>query len=230
MPTDVPTHSTGNDERPEPGDEELIARSQAGERVAFNALVRRYEGAVYALALRMLGDPDTAADVTQESLIAAFRAIGTFAGGAFRPWLLRIASNRCIDVFRRRARHPAVSLDALLEAEGDAGLPLTSTMPSLASADEWNPEQAALRAETISAIGRALLRLPEDQRLAILLCDVEGLPYDEIAQVMEVPLGTVKSRIARGRAALRAILTAVELFAPVERPATGDPKRPPGQT
>lgn len=225
MPTDVPAHTTGNDERPEPGDEELIARSQAGERAAFNVLVRRYQGAVYALALRMLGEPETAADVTQEALIAAFRAIGSFTGGAFRPWLLRIVSNRCIDVFRRRARQPAVSLDALLEAEGDAGLP---SAPSLASADDWNPERAALRAETVTAIGAALLRLPEDQRLAILLCDVEGLPYDEIAQVMEVPLGTVKSRIARGRAALRAILTAAELFAPAERPATGDPGKPPG--
>jgi len=198
----------------------LVTRSQRGDLGAFNALVERYQAIAYALALRMLGDPDAAADVTQDAFFSAYRAIGSFRGSSFRAWLLRIVSNGCFDVFRARGRHPAASLDALLEGDapdvpGDAGVSAALIDP------RWDPERAALRAEEVRAIETALLRLPPDQRLALILSDVQGLPYDEIARVMQTPLGTVKSRIARARAQLRALLVRQgELFSRAERPTT----------
>src|SRR6476661_1910912 len=87
------------------GERELITRGQGGDRAAFNALIERYQGAAYALALRMLGEPEAAADVTQEAFLSAFRHLGAFRGASFRAWLLRIVSNGCLDVFRARGRH-----------------------------------------------------------------------------------------------------------------------------
>lgn len=194
----------------------LIARGQQGDRTAFNALVEKYQGAAYALALRMLGDPDTASDVTQEAFFSAYRALGSFHGASFRAWLLRIVANGCYDVFRARGRQPVTSLEALLEhddaSSSDAHLPGAMVDPS------WNPEEAALRSETIRAIEAALLQLPPDQRLAVVLCDIQGMAYEEVARIMETPLGTVKSRIARARTQLRTLLTRQgELSPPPQR-------------
>ncbi len=208
----------------------LIARSQRGDRRAFNHLVERYQSAAYALALRMLGDPDLAADVTQDAFFAAYRAIASFHGASFRAWLLRIVSNGCFDQFRAQKRRPGVSLDALLEGAPDGsggasggGMGDVSGVAgeSLAQAltdPTYDPERVALRAEQIAAIQAALLRLGAEQRLAVILSDVQGLTYDEIARVMDVPIGTVKSRLARARAQLRALLTRdSELFPPARR-------------
>ncbi len=194
----------------------LIARGQEGDRAAFNALVEKYQSAAYALALRMLGDPDTAADVTQEAFFSAYRALATFHGSSFRAWLLRIVSNGCYDVFRARGRQPVTSLEALLEhddtSSSDSRLPTTMVDPS------WSPEETALRGETISTIEAALLVLPPEQRLAVVLCDIQGMAYEEVARIMETPLGTVKSRIARARAQLRTLLTrGGELSPPAQR-------------
>ena len=194
----------------------LIARGQEGDRAAFNALVEKYQSAAYALALRMLGDPDTAADVTQEAFFSAYRALATFHGSSFRAWLLRIVSNGCYDVFRARGRQPVTSLEALLEhddsSSSDSRLPTTMVDPS------WSPEETALRGETISTIEAALLLLPPDQRMAVVLCDIQGMAYEEVARIMETPLGTVKSRIARARAQLRTLLTrGGELSPPIQR-------------
>ncbi len=194
----------------------LIARGQEGDRAAFNALVEKYQSAAYALALRMLGDPDTAADVTQEAFFSAYRALATFHGSSFRAWLLRIVSNGCYDVFRARGRQPVTSLEALLEhddsSSSDSRLPTTMVDPS------WSPEETALRGETISTIEAALLLLPPEQRLAVVLCDIQGMAYEEVARIMETPLGTVKSRIARARAQLRTLLTrGGELSPPAQR-------------
>jgi RNA polymerase sigma-70 factor (ECF subfamily) len=202
----------------------LVARSQQGDVAAFNVLVERYQTLAYALALRMLGDPEAAADVTQDAFFSAFRAIqsfrgASFRGASFRAWLLRIVGNACFDVFRARVRQPASSLDELLDNEtiGDAALPAALVDSS------WDPERAALRAEVIAAIQDALLLLPGDQRLAVILSDVQGLPYDEIARIMDSPLGTVKSRIARARGHLRAILARQpELFPRGERQHSGE--------
>ena len=194
----------------------LIARGQEGDRAAFNALVEKYQGAAYALALRMLGDPDAAADVTQEAFFSAYRALGSFHGSSFRAWLLRIVSNGCYDVFRARGRQPVTSLEALLEhddtSSSDARLPTTMVDPS------WDPEESVLRVETVRSIESALLQLPPEQRLAVVLCDIQGMAYEEVARIMETPLGTVKSRIARARAQLRVLLTrGGELSPPTKR-------------
>ncbi len=182
-------------------------------------LVMRYQSAAYGLALRMLGDADAAADVTQDAFFAAFRNIGSFRGASFRAWLLRIVSNGCYDYWRAQGRRPAESLDALLTGGDDA--PGSAAEPTLARAlsdETWNPEGAALRAEMVAAIEAAVLRLAPDQRLVIILSDIQGMSYEDIARVAEIPLGTVKSRIARARVRLREMLLGQpELFPGVER-------------
>jgi len=213
-------------------DHALIARSQQGDRRAFNGLVERYQSAAYALALRMLGDPDLAADVTQDAFFSAYRAIGSFHGSSFRPWLLRIVSNGCFDQFRAQKRRPGSSLDALLEGApdsvgggaGDVSGVAGEALAQALSDPTYDPERAALRGEQIAAIQAALLRLGAEQRLAVVLSDVQGLTYDEIARVMDVPIGTVKSRLARARAQLRALLTRdPELFPQTQRRSDRDP-------
>ncbi len=197
-----------------------VTQSQRGDRAAFNLLVTYYQSAAYGLALRMLGDADAAADVTQDAFFAAFRNIRAFRGVSFRAWLLRIVSNGCYDYWRAQRRRPAESLDALMEGSDDAP-GAGASEPELARAladDAWNPEGAALRAEMIAAIERALLRLAPEQRLVIILSDIQGLSYEEIARIADIPLGTVKSRIARARARLRETLSGQpELFPRAER-------------
>ncbi len=181
----------------------LIARSRRGEAAAFNQLILLHQQAVYTLAYRMLGDPDNAADVTQEALFSAYRAIASFRGGSFRSWLLRIASNACFDYWRRSRRHPGDSLEALTGQGENAE---EGAAQQFAADDRWNPETLALRSELQSLIQAGLLSLPPEQRLSVILSDIQGLAYEEIASATGVTLGTVKSRIARGRAALRSYL------------------------
>ena len=184
----------------------LIARSQRGDVNAFNQLVLHYQHIVYNIVLRMLGDRDAAADVAQETFIAAFRAIQSFRGGSsFRAWLLRIASNQSCDHWRRVNRHPAESLEDLTEEDEPQS---TSVLNSLiAAGQDVNPEEALLTQELQAVIQRGLESLPLDQRVAVVLCDVQGLSYDEIALTTQTTLGTVRSRIARGRARLRDYLS-----------------------
>lgn len=191
----------------------LIARSQRGEVRAFNCLVERYQQAAYTLALRMVGEAESAADITQDAFFSAFRAIGRFHGASFRAWLLRIVSNACYDYWRARGRRPSTSLEALTERdpEEEAG---GGPVPAGLIEEEWDPERVALRAELVDAIQAALLALPEEQRLAVVLSDVQGLAYEEIAQVMQTSIGTVKSRISRGRARVRDLLRAHEELLP----------------
>jgi RNA polymerase sigma-70 factor (ECF subfamily) len=176
-------------------DDPRVDRARNGDLAAFNDLVLDYQALVYNLCLRMLGGQQAAQDAAQEAFIAAWRNIGGLRGGSFRSWLLRIAANACNDELRRRGRRPASSLETALEE----GVPEPPD-PSPA------PEASALTSELRGHIGAALLQLPADQRLAVILCDVEQLDYVEIASVTKASLGTVKSRIARGRARLRALL------------------------
>jgi RNA polymerase sigma-70 factor (ECF subfamily) len=213
--------------RPEPAivDDEptLIARSRQGDVTAFNCLVERYQESAYSLAVRMLGSADAAADVTQDAFFSAFRAIAGFRGTAFRPWLLRIVSNGCYDLFREQSRHPSVSLDAMLHPteNEDHG----SFMPSVFQDRRWDPERAALRGEVIQLIHAALLELAPEQRLAVVLSDVQGFSYEEIAEIMQTSLGTVKSRISRGRGRMRDLLQAHrELFPSADRRPSDDVK------
>ena len=190
---------------------ELIERSRRGDLEAFNTIVAAYQNQVYGLCLRMLGSPQAAEDAAQEAFISAFRNVGRMRGERVRPWLLRIASNACIDEHRRRRRRPQVSLDVASQ-EDEPERPLEVADPSA------GPEQQALRGELREALQAELLSLPSDQRLAVILCDVEGLSYDEIATTMKSSVGTVKSRISRGRARLRESLRArPELFGDLVR-------------
>ena len=176
---------------------QLLQRARRADLAAFNELVTAYESLVYNLCYRLLGQRQAAEDAAQEAFIAAWRGIGGLRGDAFRPWLLRIAANACRDEQRRRARRPTASLDVALEA----GLPEPADRAPL-------PEASALQGELRWRLERALAGLPAEQRLALVLCDVEGLDYSEIATVMKTSLGTVKSRIARGRGRLRQALAA----------------------
>lgn len=181
---------------------QLIARSQCGDIDAFNQLVLCYQQVVYNVALRMLGDRDAAADVAQDTFIAALRAIASFrAGSSFRAWLLRIASNQACDHWRRTHRHVHESLDSLIdEDEPHSSSFLTTLIATDAGA---NPETNLLTHELQEVIARGLQTLPLEQRVAVVLCDIQGMSYEEIAQSTQTTLGTVRSRIARGRMHLR---------------------------
>ena len=182
-------------------DAALIALAQSGERSAFNRLVVRYQDRVYGLCWRLTGDPDTADDAAQETFIAAYRHLLDFRGGSFAAWLMRIATRQCYDVHRRRQRRPSVSLDRPGrpndETEGP-GVTLPDPQPG--------PEAAAEGRELAAVLQAGLLTLPPDQRTALTMCDVHGYDYQTIADSTQVPLGTVRSRINRGRRRLREYL------------------------
>jgi RNA polymerase sigma factor (sigma-70 family) len=187
-------------------DEELrlVEAAQRGDVESFNALVRLYETRVYNLCYRMLGDAESAADAAQDAFLSAYRNLRGFRGGSLRSWLLRIATNTCYDALRARKRRPSVSLEA--SDDEDEASPL-----QIADSAE-TPDDFALRRELAGAIQRGLATLPEDQRAVVILSDIEGLSYEEIADVTGTNLGTVKSRISRGRARLREVLRAGELL------------------
>jgi RNA polymerase sigma factor (sigma-70 family) len=185
-------------------EQRLVEAGQRGDVEAFNQLVRLYESRVYNLCYRMLGDSDAAADVAQDTFISAYRNLHRFRGGVFRSWLLRIATNACYDALRARKRRPSVSLDAAQEADDGQGFDIPDPSES--------PDDAALRRELAAAIQRGIDQLPDDQRVVVILSDVQGLAYEEIAEVTNTNLGTVKSRLSRARARLRDILRAGELI------------------
>ena len=178
----------------------LIAAAQQGKVDAFNELVLTYQQQVYNLAYRILGDPASAADAAQDAFISAFENIGRFRGGSFKSYLLRIVSNRCYDELRRWKRRPATSFEDFGEVDEEAN-------PALVNGGE-RPEDYAERQEMARVIQAGIETLPPDQRITLALSDVQGLSYQEIAEAMEVSLGTVKSRLARARGKLRDYLQA----------------------
>ena len=172
----------------------LIAAAGKGDARAFNQLVIRYQGIAYNLAYRILGDEDAASDATQDAFVSAFKAMPRFRGGSFKAWVLRIVTNACYDQLRARRRRPTSSLDDL---EGDA-----DHSPYLLDPAE-RPDEAVARRELDSVIQAGILTLPAEQRSVLVLSDLQGMDYLEIAQVTGLALGTVKSRLSRGRAKLR---------------------------
>lgn len=185
------------------GDDSLtIAQAQAGDTVAFNRLVLRYQDTVFTLCYRLTGRPEDAADACQDAFLSAYRHIAGYRGGQFRSWLLRIAANVCHDQHRARRRRPADSLDAPHRGSDGDGAPRELADHAA------GPEAEALRSELGEVLQEALGTLPEDQRLAVVLCDQHGYDYVAIAEITESELGTVKSRINRGRRKLRDFLLA----------------------
>jgi RNA polymerase sigma-70 factor, ECF subfamily len=193
---------------PPPGDDERLMRlAQAGDLDAYNELVQRHERAVFSVCLRLLRDYAAAEDAAQDTFVRAWTNAHTFRGGEVRPWLLRIATNRSYDLLRAKGRRPSGSLDAeLFEIE-----PVWSTQVGNES-----PDSAALRGELSIRLERALHTLPEDQRAVVILSDIQGLSYEEVADATGAALGTVKSRLSRARARLRQTLVddpqSAELF------------------
>jgi len=193
MQTTAPTQSSQIEET------QWIASARRGDLDAFNQLILRYQDSLFRIAARMLGDEDQACDAVQEALISAWRSLHTFSGGSLKAWLSRTVMNKCYDEFRRTSRHrtlplmPVVDGEELEEREWlrDPGLPLDIQMESL---------------ELNDAIQDCLQNLPIAHRAILVMVDVEGLNYDEAALSLDIPIGTVKSRLARARASLRASL------------------------
>jgi RNA polymerase sigma-70 factor (ECF subfamily) len=176
-------------------DLELVRRAQRGERGAFDLLVLRYQHKVVKLVARLLRDPAEAEDVAQEAFVKAYRALGSFRGdSAFYTWLYRIAVNTARNAMAARQRRP-------LEYETDLSEGEQSSLESRMRHSD-TPEAVVLTEEIRGTVNRAVEMLPEDLRTAIILREVEGLSYEEIAEAMDCPVGTVRSRIFRAREAI----------------------------
>jgi len=179
----------------------LIQSARKGDLNAFNTLVLAYQHQVYNLAYRIMGEQAAAEDATQDTFISAYKNLKSFRGGSFKSWLLRIVTNACYDDLRRRKRRPATSLDEMLgDQEGDMEF-------DVPSADD-GPETVMQRREMIDLIQTGITTLPDDQRVTLVLSDVQAMSYEEIAEMTHTNVGTVKSRLSRGRARLREYLQA----------------------
>lgn len=175
----------------------LIQAACQGDLAAFNQLILLYQGLAYNLAFRILGDGDAAADATQEAFVKAFRNLGQYRGGSFKAWLLRIVTNVCYDHLRNLRRRPANSLEEL-------AVDTEHTLEIVDPAEQ--PSDYAMRQELGQLLQQGIARLPLPQRTVLILSDIEGLSYEEIAEVMQISLGTVKSRLSRARAKVRDFL------------------------
>ena len=183
-------------------EQRLIHQAARGEAAAFEQLMRQHEGRMYAVALRMCGNREDAQDCLQEAMLRVYRAMSGFKGqSSFSTWVYRITMNTCLDELRRGKRRKASSLDERI----DAGWAPVDDMDT--------PEHHAMRSEQRRALERAIQELPEDMRSAVVLRDIQGCSYDEIADILDTNVGTIKSRISRARSRLREILSAqMELF------------------
>lgn len=191
-----------------PDEAQLIRRARDGDAPAFGMLVESYERRVFNLAYRMCGNREDAADLAQEALVRAFRAMRRFREQAqFSTWLYRIVVNVCLDYQRSRMRHPTVSLDEPVSGhDGD--------IPRQVVSEDPDPAVQYERAEIQAAVHRAIGRLAADHRAVVIMRDIQGMAYEEIADVLGVALGTVKSRLNRARMALKEELQQAELLAP----------------
>jgi RNA polymerase sigma-70 factor, ECF subfamily len=179
----------------------LIASARGGDLESFNQIVDRYQALAYRVCVRILGDSGRAEDATQDTFIKAYSALDQYHGGSFKSWLMRIATNRCYDLIRSERRRPAASL----EAQPVESQPSWSVEPLTE-----NPDSFADRSQLSDYLERALQQLSHDQRTAVVLFDVHGYSYEEIAGITDASLGTVKSRISRGRIRLREMLRSDE--------------------
>lgn len=187
---------------------ELVARAKQGDQDAFAQLVEANQNKIYTLAVRMTGNPEDGADMAQEAFLKAWRSLPSFQGdSSFSTWLYRLTSNLCIDFLRREKRQkiaaPSVSLD-----DED------STVPMDVPDHRFSPEDELERKELRSAVGQALLKLSDEHRQVLVLRELDGLSYSEIANHLGLEEGTVKSRIARARLSLRNILLEDGNFSP----------------
>ena len=176
----------------ERNEQDMLERAARGDAAAFNQLMEQHERRMYAVALRMCGNREDAQDCLQEAMLRVYRAIGGFKGqSSFSTWVYRITMNTCLDELRRKKNRQNTSLDNLRDM-------------GWSPADETNaPEKQAMRSELRRNLNRAIRELPEEMRAAVVLRDIQGFSYDEIARMLEINVGTIKSRISRGREKLR---------------------------
>lgn len=178
----------------------FVDKLRSGDAAAFDTLIDKYSGDIYALLYRITENAEEASDLTQDTFMRALRSIGSFRGESeLKTWLTRIAINESRNRFRwwkRRRRDVTISLDAAI---GDSDTTISETIADRSA----NPEDAALTREREYAIKSALMDIPEIFREAVVLCDIEGFSYEETAAALGIGLGTVKSRISRGREELR---------------------------
>ena len=178
----------------------MIQAARGGDLDAFNRLVLGYQDLVYNHAYRMIGEEESADDATQNTFISAYNHLGSFRGGSFKAWLLRIVTNACYDELRRRKRRPTVPLEPL----DDTGEEVESAHWMVDPIDQ--PEKQVEQAELQRAIQHCLDNLPSDFRSTVIMVDIQGLDYVEAAQAIGKPIGTIKSRLARARLRLRECL------------------------
>lgn len=178
----------------------MIQAARGGDLDAFNRLVLGYQDLVYNHAYRMIGEEESADDATQNTFISAYNHLGSFRGGSFKAWLLRIVTNACYDELRRRKRRPTVPLEPL----DDTGEEVESAHWMVDPIDQ--PEKQVEQAELQRAIQHCLDNLPSDFRSTVIMVDIQGLDYFEAAQAIGKPIGTIKSRLARARLRLRECL------------------------
>ena len=186
----------------------LIASAQQGDLNAFNTIILHYQDAVFNTAVRILGDDDMAEDAVQEAFLSAFQSIKSFRGGSFKAWILRTVTNACLDELRRQKRRPTTPL----EPETNDGEEMDS--PKWLADKSMTPAQKSEADELEHAIQHCLDALPTEFRTAVVLADVQGMDYTEVASAIRAPLGTIKSRIARARLRLRECLRSFEELLP----------------
>lgn len=176
----------------------LIEQSLNGDLDAFNHLILEYQNLAYSVAYRLLNNTESSADAVQDSFIKAYRALDSFRGGSFKSWLMRIVTNTCYDMLRAQKRRRTDSLD---------DLPVGEEYATQLIDPGDSPSEHIERQELAELIEAAIQSLPDEQRTVIVLCDVHGYAYEEIAEMTGVAMGTVKSRISRARGRLREYLS-----------------------
>ncbi len=217
-----PAHGTGSPLR-ELDDDALLAAHRDGDPDAFGVLVTRHRDRLWAVALRTTGNPEDAADALQEALISAYRRVGSFRGDALvTTWLHRVVVNACLDRLRRNKVRAAQPLPDDLEEYAARGAVLSSADDDPGS----DPEAAAVLTDQRAALLAALDQLAPEQKAAIVLVDMEGYPVDEVARMLDCPPGTVKSRCARGRQRLAALLRETGITGTGQRPRPSDQEPP----
>ncbi len=189
-------------------EQELVTRAKRGDQNAFAQLVEANQNKIYSLAYRMAGNPEDAADLAQEAFLRAWRTLPSFQGdSSFSTWLYRLTSNLCIDFLRKEKRRKTAATVTSLDDEESAA-------PTDVPDHRFNPEEELERKELRHAVGQALLKLSDEHRQVLILRELDGLSYAEIAERLELGEGTVKSRIARARLSLRNILLETGNFSP----------------